>query len=755
MVYGSLMADLYEPTKPVKMAPVFGARKGEGPMEDDELHGIVSGLIDHSIQYIEDELSPLRAQSTDYYFGRPLGNEQKGRSQFVVRTVQEVALAQLADLLRAVFGAERVVEYKPQGPEDAPAAEQATEFVIQGLESEGFFLKCLAVMKDGLVRKTGALKWGWDSSKTKCAYKLEGVTQEQLVLLGQEPGVEITKVTPEPTYPATDPNQPPPPATNTVELTRQYEDGCFRVWALPPEELIFDRDARSSDEFTLIGHRTMKSHGDLIAMGVEKAVVEEHGGPDGQLQDNEESVARRVNENTHEEPEAGEANHKTRYCETWVRVDYDGDGIAELRRICTIGPSNHVVTNDPAEDVQIAIFCPDPEPHTIVGQSTADQTMDIQRLQTSVVRGILDSAAQATFNRTWYREGYANAADVLNTAIGAPIRVKSGANDVGVFAHSFLGKDLFPLVELGNDMTERRTGHNKGVQGLDASALQSSTAAAVGAAITASQARSEMMVRIFAESLLKPLFKGLLKLLVQHQPRRKVMRLRGQWVEVDPRVWDAGMDVGINVSFGAGLVQEKIETLLEIKATQESLLQLLGPQNPIVNLKQYSDTLATITELRGFKDSARFFKRVTEEDLQKMAEAQAQSQQSPPPDPAIMVAQAQIQLEQQKAQMEMQIQQQKMELERQKAQWEDDRARDKQAAEIQLKLREMALEHNLNMSELDITSAIERERMTSQAGPNETTPRKKTVKITRHPATGKMIGAEITEEHHEERQQNG
>ncbi len=96
-----------------------------------------------------------------------------------------------------------------------------------------------------------------------------------------------------------------------------------------------------------------------------------------------------------------------------------GDGIAEMRRICTIGTGNKVVRNEIVDDRQFADFCPDPEPHTFFGMCPADVVMDIQEIKSNVQRGILDSLAQAIHPRTAIVEGQANLEDVLNTEVGA------------------------------------------------------------------------------------------------------------------------------------------------------------------------------------------------------------------------------------------------------------------------------------------------------------------------------------------------
>jgi hypothetical protein len=382
---------------------------------------------------------------------------------------------------------------------------------------------------------------------------------------------------------------------------------------------------------------------------------------------------------------------------------------------------------------------------------------------------------------------------------------------VGEFAHSFLGKELIPVLAMADDIVERRTGQSKGAVNMDADALQSSTPAAVAAAVGAAQAQQELLVRGFAECALKPMFRGILKLLVEHQPRAQMVRLRGKWAEVDPRSWDANMDVQVNVTLGSGLSEEKIATLMEISAKQEGIMQMLGQNNPLVNIKQYRDTLVEMIALRGRKDGSKYFKVVTDEQVQQLEQAAAQ--QPPPPDPEMMKAQAQMQLEQMKTQAQMQtekmkaetqaqleqvkaqievqreaaeaelamaleqekskgqreieqlqawqkmeVEQIKVAVEREKMLLEDDRERDKQAGDIQLKIKEMELTHMVDLSELEITSQIERERIQSQAAgkPAATVkkpagtvkaatpkPKKRRVTVERDPKTDKLVGATV------------
>jgi hypothetical protein len=709
-------------------------------MDDSEMQSLVSGMISAATQYVDGELSPERALATDYYFGRKVGvlAAQKGRSSAVLTEVRDGVQAVLPSLLRVIFGPEHAVEFVPRSAEDVDAALLKTDYVRFVFEEDNAgFLNTLAVLKDGLVKKLGVFKWGWDDTTEVTNYKLDNLSGEQLEALAMDDEVEITRI------------EQRDDELFDIEVKRTQKSGRATLFPVPPEEFLHNREARSLDEALFVAHRTHKPRGELIAMGIDPKLIDEHGGLDSDLQDSEEQIARMPNGITGEHEDLGEANDKILYVESYVRLDFDGDGIAERRMICTIGPSHYPVVNEPCDDIPFAIFCPDPEPHTLLGQSWADRLMDMQDIKSALMRGGLDSLAASLFPRTWYKEGDANMHDVLNPAIGAPIRTKSGAAAVGEFAHTFVGKEAFTVLQYCDDVVERRTGQNKGAQGIDADALQSSTKTAVAAAVTASQAQQEMLARIFAEGTLKRVFRGLLRLLVKHQPRARVTKLRGNWVEIDPRVWDADMDVQCNVILGAGLAEEKIATLREVAEIQGAILEKLGQENPIVSLKEYRDTLAQIVEMRGFKNSGKFFKPITEKQLNEMRAAAAN--QPPPETPEMVLAKAQIQIEQMKAQAkiatdkmnaERDLLKTRMELElkRREIMLEDDRQRDKQAADAIIKLRD--IEATTGVSQANAIQQIEDARKSAMRSPEEIAPRKKRVKFERD-GNNRLAGATV------------
>jgi hypothetical protein len=239
--------------------------------------------------------------------------------------------------------------------------------------------------------------------------------------------------------------------------------------------------------------------------------------------------------------------------------------------------------------------------------------------------------------------------------------------------------------------------------GLDADALKNTTATAASAMTTAYQSRMELVARMLANGM-RDLFRLILKLSVLHQDRAKVMRLRGQWVTVDPRVWSANMDVTVSIGLGRGTDQERLVALNAIKAAQEQILGTFGPANPIVSLSQYSNTLAKMVEMAGFRNSEAFVTALPPDFQMPPA--------PPPQDPNAQAAQMLAQVEQQKAQMKMQvdqaklqadtqIQSAKLQLEREKAQ--ADAAR--KELELQVKAQQVQMDVAIAQARLEMEQA--------------------------------------------------
>jgi len=299
-----------------------------------------------------------------------------------------------------------------------------------------------------------------------------------------------------------------------------------------------------------------------------------------------------------------------------------------------------------------------------------------------------------------------NVDDLLNEEMGAVIR-SDGVGNLNPIKHDFVGREVLPVLQYFGEVKENRTGISKAAAGLAPDALQSSTRAAVAATVEGGRQHIEMIARVFAETGMKRLYRGLYKLVKENQDRERVVRLRGDYVTIDPRDWDAEMDVIVNVALGGQTKEEKLQLITQIIADQKE--QILAG-SPLVDLTNLRHSLAKAVELAGFSNPQAFYKKFGAEELeqfQKQQAAQAAQQSQSDPEMALVEVErqrveAQIVLDREKAQADMQIQQ--FELQMKKMEIEQRAAVD--AAKVELARQQAAAKDELERDKLDLDFAI-------------------------------------------------
>ena len=170
------------------------------------------------------------------------------------------------------------------------------------------------------------------------------------------------------------------------------------------------------------------------------------------------------------------------------------------------------------------------------------------------------------------------------------------------------------------------------------------------------------------------------------------------FVPIDPRFWDADKDVSINIALSPSSDEEKVQFLLALSQKQEQILQTLGPNNPLVSLQQYANTLGKVIEMSGFKDVDAF--------INPQVPPMPPQPEQQKPDPAELLAQAEIQ----KAQVQAQKAMIDAETERMKILMEDDRKRDEAEADIMVKSAELQAKFGAQVNQAEIKALMERDR---------------------------------------------
>jgi len=673
----------------------------------DNLVGVIKSEMDDAKDFIH-QVGSERAESTEYYLGTEPEGTSTLQSEYVSTDVRESVLFMLPSIMRTFFGTKKIVEFVPKGPEDIQLAEQQTDYINYLIrEKNPGFQVLYDVFKDALVRKTGFVKVFWDDSVTSTTHEYSNIDPQSYQALILDKNVEVIEESAtQETITTLDPisgeevtQEIPVSYDLTIRRLKPKDQVCIE--SVPPEEILISRHARDIETASYVAHRMVKSVSELIAMGYDPEEIEEFAGYGGSSLDPEsyeEEQARNPFDNM-VYPDRNDAGGKdVYYVEHYLYYDFDGDGIDERIRVCTAGDGLHVLNVEPWDELPICMFCPDPEPHTAIGSCPADYLKPIQAAKSQIMRDTLDSLGHSIFPRMGIVEGQVNVDDVLNTDIGQPIRMRAPGM-VQPFAVPFVGKEAFPVLGYLDESKENRTGVSKASAGLNAEALQSTTSAAVTATMSGAQGRVELICRHFAEGGLKAMFKTVNNLVIKHQNAQDIFRLNGKFIPVDPRYWDSDKDMVVNVAISKSSDQEKFQVLTQVAGKQEQILQLLGPQNPLVSMQQYANTLTRMIELAGFQDAQSFINT-------EVPPMPPMPQEPPQPDPAALLAQA----EAQKAQVQAQKAIIDAETDRMKIIMDDDRQRDIEEAQLRVKALELQAKYGAQINIAEINAIMERDR---------------------------------------------
>lgn len=694
-------------------------------METNDLKSILQAEIDDSIGFIESETVEQRKQALEAYLRQPYGNEVEGKSSIVTGEVAEAIDGALPSLVRIFTGSDQIVVFEPQGPQDEASARQATDYCnwVFNRDNEG-----VAILhdwfKDALLQKNGIVKAYWEDKENITKERYFNLSNDELAMLMSDDTMEIVEQDTEdfPMFdqmgqPALDQmGQPLINSVHNVVVQQKKMVGRVRIENVPPEEFLISKKARTIADSPFVAHRQMLTRSTLVAMGFNKKQVEGLQMGDA-LAYTPERVARfSAGEQPYQVQTDDPSMQEIEVFECYVKTDVNGKGIASLVQV--FYASNEILEDEKGkemvEEVDYVPFhsiCPIPIPHKFFGNSLADRTTDIQLIKTTITRQILDNLYLTNNARVVAVEGQVNLDDLLTSTAGGVIRAKAiGA--VQQLSVQNVATSAFPMLQYLDTMQSKRTGVSDASQGLDPSILQNVTAAAVASMQQAGAGKIELMARIFAETGVKSLFKGILHLLCKYQDKPRLVRMRGQFVEFDPRTWANQYDVAINVGLGSGNRQEQMAMLSMVLAKQEQLIGQYGPANPYVTPAQYRSTLGRMVELAGFKDSAEFYKAITPEQDQQLSNPPPQQQPPMPPEVQALMArtQAEIQANQQKAQADMQLQQQQMQIDsqmaQQKAGLEMQLLREKEAAKLQLEREKQQAYFAMKQQEFEVEAQL-------------------------------------------------
>ena len=636
-------------------------------LTDEELLARVEDELS-SAQGNNDELSEVRRDSLLRYYAEPYNNEIEGRSQVVDTTVMDTIEWIKPSLMRIFASSDEIVRFTPEGPEDVAGAQQSTDYVNYVLTRDNnWFNIFLTWASDALIQKMGIVKCWWDDADRWDREEYHDLTDVELEALISSDDVEVLEHTEKRDEEETEEEVSFAEVLHDVTITRHARKGRVKIDNVPPEEFLISTEAKNVADARFVCHRRKMTLSELREMGYD--VNEEEVGSEDQLGFSEERDARYSFDSSAysrwDNEDVG-PNREVWVNEAYLKVDYDGDGINELRRVFYAG--RQIFDNEPADTIPFATLTPTPLPHQIVGMSITDQVEDLQLIKTTLMRQLLDNFYLQNSGRVAVQEGMVNLDDLLTSRPGGIVRMKAqGA--VQPLPTPPLQPYVFQMLQYLDQIREERSGISRMSQGLDDNALTShTTATAVNQVMTAAQQRVELIARVFAETGVKRLAELVYELVSKHQDKERVIMLRNEWIPVRPDMWRDKMDCVVSVGLGHGNRDQKAMQLAQL--TQFASQAMAGGLS-IVNEQNLYNLGAQMIENMGFKDVDAF--------LTNPADAQPQE-----PSP-----------EQQMAQMDMQNKAKELEIKAAEVQIKAQKVQQDAAeaqVDAQLKMAELKLE---------------------------------------------------------------
>ena len=670
-------------------------KKKKQQMTDESLISIIDREVGSG--GLNGELEDQRRKALDYYNGEPFGNELEGRSSVVSTDVMDVVEWSMPILMRIFGSGDEIGRFEPQNPDDVEAAEQATDYCnyVFFRQNDGFKL-LYDVMKDALLSKTGIFKIVWKEDEEVERESYEGLSDEEFQLLVMDDAVEVVEHTAiggdasiqvesmdeEAMIDSSIMSESIPPEHN-VTIMRKVNSGKVDIEVVAPEEFYISRTARTIDEANFVCHRTRYTVGQLIELGFDDA--EEYVSESDQRFD-QEYIARNFLDGTSSkmQQEGDESDPSMREIwidEAYIRCDWSGNGITEIRKVWKTGA--RIILNEEVDAIPVTNICPLPMPHKFYGFSIADIVMDLQLIKSTLWRNILDNIYHLNNGRFECLDGRVNMDDLLTNRPAGVVRVKEmGA--VRRLDAPDIGKSPYEMLNYIDTVRDSRTGITKFNQGLDANVLQQTTATAYVQQMQSSQARIELIARVFAETGISAMYKRIYELLQKHSDKSKVVMLRNKWVDVDPASWKKQCDFTVRVGLGNGNRDQNLVHLQSLVAIQEKIIAA-GGMGLLVTPKNVFNTLKEIGMNMGLKNIEEY---ITDPDE---GQAQGQQQQEDPEAGKQQVEAMKVQVDMQKLKLEakkLEIEEEKLKFEEQKLMAEMQMQRE----ENQLKSAEMQME---------------------------------------------------------------
>ena len=564
-------------------------------------------------------LSAERALNIDLYLGKNVDPAPEGQSNVIDRTVFETVQWILPSLCRIFANGEDIVALQPTSAQDEPQAKQESAYLNWLVTTKhDWFSLFLEWATDALLTKNAYFLVYRDRSRKVEIEKYEGQTAQGIAYLLQDPNVQLiqsrqyeaTDLPPEPVMdpqtgqPIIDVNGQPmtkPAMLYDVSIRRTGGEKELCIRTLPPERVKVDQRAFSWRIDERCNYFEYWEETTLTELREQGFNVPTDIADDPEIYTQEDYARDQYGERRLERYKPSDPSmRRVKARMIWIRVDWDGDGQAELLQLLRVG--RRILYREEVSRIPVASGVACPLPHRHLGIAIGDMVSDIQRIKTAILRQGLDNLYIANNPQKILNEQVVNIDDALISRPGGIIR----ATDINQIRHE-VAPFVFPQAIQGlqymDTVRESRTGVNNGFSGIEPADLNNLQPGTVNQLSSMASQRVEQIARVMAFAI-EDLFSIVHEQVLKMGHKQQTVQLMGQWVDVDPGSWKTRNDFKIAVAFAAGNREAQMMKLGMIAAKQENALQL---GLPVVTPENYYNTLVELTKAGDFASPDRFW----------------------------------------------------------------------------------------------------------------------------------------------------
>lgn len=618
-----------------------------------EIGAVVAQQISLAKTHDKAERATASDKALDYFFGRmdqyvpPQANRSKVVSHDVADTIN-TTLPQVVRVFRSTDNMALVEATSSEGEEFARQATQGLNYVfLKDNDGDGIVYDATW---DSLVHGNGVVKTFYDDTPVYATSFHSGLTDDGMAQLlqpddrGNEPEVlahsEVPVQLVDPTT-----GQPMSATLHDVKIKRVKAEGSFVVLVIPPEEFLIDADAVTTAEAAFTDHWQVKTRSDLVAMGYAKEDV--WAIPVVARVETAAAASRDKGAGTSDA--ADKSMERVDYHECYIRMDVDGDGEAEMVRVCQGGgattPLHWEVWEDdnPFDDIKCK-----PVPHRWLAGSQTDDAVEVQDVKTVLRRQFINNIYWANNPQRAAKGKIHNPEQLDNPTFGGTIFMDANGEIVPLEVPQVAEAALAGIAHM-DDVLQRRTGIIAQGEAIDPDELQNQTAAAVHDKKDARYTQVEQYARNMSRGWAS-VFNKLLKLMIKHQDYSRQVMFNGKPVIIDPRSWNEDMRVTINVGLGTGSRDRDLMMLQQVLQSQLLLadrFMAAGDMDDAIDmLPRILTTMSRMAECAGIRNPEDYYPEFTADKVAALKQMAAQKAQQPP---------VEVQLEQARGQTAMQL----------------------------------------------------------------------------------------------------